>query len=119
MLSWKFFVYFKCRVIFSQFRIIDDNSNKLLDRNEFSKGCRDFGAKLTKEEVEEIFSLIDRDGSGEIDFDEFLESLRVRALQKQRNKFVVSPYNLLEWRQSKNSGQAFFRIGRQSNTWLR
>lgn len=49
----------------------------MLDKNEFSKGCRDFGAKLSKEEVDEIFTLIDKDGSGEIDFDEFLVALRV------------------------------------------
>ncbi|XP_018645771.1 calcyphosine/tpp, putative [Schistosoma mansoni] len=59
-----------------QFRIIDDDGNKKLDFKEFSKGCKDFGVDLSKEEVKEIFDEIDTDQSGFIDFDEFLISLR-------------------------------------------
>ncbi|CAH8870619.1 unnamed protein product [Trichobilharzia szidati] len=59
-----------------QFRIIDDDGNKKLDFKEFSKGCRDFGVDLTKDEIKEIFDEIDTDQSGFIDFDEFLVSLR-------------------------------------------
>lgn len=62
-----------------QFRIFDDDGNRFLDLREFTKGCADFGADLTKEEVKEIFELLDKDGSGHIDFDEFLEALRVCA----------------------------------------
>ncbi|CAH8634958.1 unnamed protein product [Schistosoma margrebowiei] len=59
-----------------QFRIIDDDGNKKLDFKEFSKGCRDFGVDLSKDEIKEIFDEIDTDQSGFIDFDEFLMSLR-------------------------------------------
>ncbi|KAH8863128.1 Calcyphosin-like protein isoform 1 [Schistosoma japonicum] len=59
-----------------QFRVIDDDGNKKLDFKEFSKGCRDFGVDLSKEEIKEIFDEIDTDQSGFIDFDEFLMSLR-------------------------------------------
>ncbi|KAF8570413.1 hypothetical protein P879_06824 [Paragonimus westermani] len=59
-----------------QFRIIDDDGNKQLSFKEFYKGCNDFGANLTKEEITEIFQSIDKDGSGFIDFEEFLKALR-------------------------------------------
>ncbi|CAH8615219.1 unnamed protein product [Schistosoma bovis] len=59
-----------------QFRIIDDDGNKKLDFKEFSKGCKDFGVDLSKDEIKEIFDEIDADQSGFIDFDEFLMSLR-------------------------------------------
>ena len=62
---------------FRQFRIIDDDGSKTLDLREFTKGCLDFGVDLTKEEIKEIFDTIDKDGSGHIDFDEFLAALRV------------------------------------------
>lgn len=44
---------------------------------EFMKGCQDFGVDLTKEEIKEVFEVLDKDESGCIDFDEFLEALRV------------------------------------------
>ncbi len=37
----------------------------------------DFGVDLSKEEIKEIFETIDKDGSGHVDFDEFLGALRV------------------------------------------
>ena len=33
---------------------------------------------MDKDELQTIFETIDRDGSGTLDFDEFLENLRVR-----------------------------------------
>ncbi|KAA3682084.1 uncharacterized protein DEA37_0004230 [Paragonimus westermani] len=64
-----------------QFRIIDDDGNKQLSFKEFYKGCNDFGANLTKEEVTDIFQSIDKDGSGFIDFEEFLKALRPNKLE--------------------------------------
>ncbi|RTG80103.1 uncharacterized protein DC041_0010468 [Schistosoma bovis] len=76
-----------------QFRIIDDDGNKKLDFKEFSKGCKDFGVDLSKDEIKEIFDEIDADQSGFIDFDEFLMSLRIEDLKgvynvKNHPKFI-------------------------------
>lgn len=60
-----------------QFRIIDDDGNKQLSKEEFTKGCHDFKVDLTKEEIDQVFAEIDRDGSNTLNFDEFLEALRV------------------------------------------
>lgn len=60
-----------------QFRIADDDANKSISKEEFQKVCQDFSVGLTKEEVDGLFAEIDRDGSGSINFDEFLEVLRV------------------------------------------
>lgn len=58
---------------------MDDDGNKKIDLKEFKKGLRDYGVDLDPEEVMEMFGAFDRDGSGSIDFDEFLVNLRVRA----------------------------------------
>ncbi|KAJ8011473.1 hypothetical protein DPEC_G00058580 [Dallia pectoralis] len=58
------------------FRIMDDDGNKSLDLLEFTKGLENFGLVLSKEEAQQIFTLCDKDGSGSINFDEFLEDLR-------------------------------------------
>ena len=59
------------------FRIIDDNGSRTLDREELMKGLYDFGLKFTKAEVTQIISDIDRDRSGSVSFNEFLQALRV------------------------------------------
>jgi len=59
------------------FRIIDDDGNRSLSLPEFKKGCRDYGLDLEGDAVQNMFRSFDRDGSGSIDFDEFLRALRV------------------------------------------
>lgn len=59
------------------FRIIDDDGNRKLDLNEFTKGLHDYGVTLKKDEQKTIFTQLDKDSSGTIDFDEFLIALRV------------------------------------------
>jgi Ca2+-binding EF-hand superfamily protein len=56
---------------------MDDNRNHKLDLAEFSKAMQDYGLGYNKEEVQELFNAFDKDHSGQIDFDEFLEKLRV------------------------------------------
>lgn len=60
---------------------MDDSGNKLLDLDEFTKALRDFGLKLSDEDVKAAFNRIDKDSTGTIDFDEFLIALRVRLFR--------------------------------------
>lgn len=57
---------------------MDDNENKTLDFKEFKKGLHDYGIDLSGDELLNVFKTFDRDDSGSIDFEEFLETLRVR-----------------------------------------
>ena len=59
---------------------MDDDGNRQLDFYEFQKGLNDYGLNMPKSEIQECYSKLDKDGSGSIDFDEFLESLRVRRI---------------------------------------
>lgn len=56
---------------------MDDDKSKSLDREEFLQGLQDAGVPLKRGEVEEIFSLCDKNKSGTLDLNEFLELLRV------------------------------------------
>lgn len=56
---------------------MDDNNNRTLDFKEFLKGLNDYAVVMEKEEAEELFRRFDKDGSGTIDFNEFLLTLRV------------------------------------------
>ncbi|VDO08926.1 unnamed protein product [Rodentolepis nana] len=78
-----------------QFRIIDDNGDKKLDMREFAKGCQDFGIDFTREEIREVFEHLDKDGSGHIDFDEFLEALRP-PMPKCRVELINQAFNKMD-----------------------
>ena len=59
------------------FRIFDDNGSKSLDVNEFRNGLNDYQADLSDSEIKQLFQAFDTDGSGTLNFDEFLCNLRV------------------------------------------
>jgi len=59
------------------FRILDDNRNRQIDANEMMWGLKDFDIHLNEEQVKALISEFDRDGSGTVNFDEFLRALRV------------------------------------------
>jgi len=83
------------RGIGRQFKIIDDDGSKSLDRTEFQKGCNDFGAGLTKAEMDAVFDQIDRDGSGCLNFDEFLEALRP-PMSRCRIELIDQAFRILD-----------------------
>nr|XP_054764667.1 calcyphosin-like protein [Lytechinus pictus] len=58
------------------FRIMDDDGNKSISREEFKKGLTDYHCGLSDEEYEAVFQLCDKDSSGALSFDEFLIHLK-------------------------------------------
>ncbi|XP_061886866.1 calcyphosine-like b [Entelurus aequoreus] len=77
------------------FRIMDDNQNRTLDLKEFLKGVNDYGILMDKQEAAALFQHFDRDGSGAIDFDEFLVTLRP-AMSKSRKEVVMQAFRKLD-----------------------
>ncbi|CAG5105004.1 Oidioi.mRNA.OKI2018_I69.chr1.g1747.t1.cds [Oikopleura dioica] len=72
------------------FKIMDDNGDKKLDKYEFGKGFREFGCELTKEEVAELFTIFDRNGSGFVDFEDMLCTLRQPMRQCRKDLITIS-----------------------------
>lgn len=62
---------------------MDDDGSKSLDFQEFQKGLENYGVSVGKDKAQQIFAMMDKDGSGTINFDEFLEKLRVRTDQTE------------------------------------
>ena len=55
---------------------MDDDNSKSLDVNEFKKAMRDMQLSLSQTEVQQLFTLFDRDGEGSISYDEFISVVR-------------------------------------------
>merc|ERR1711941_207265 len=62
---------------------------------EFTNGCRDYGCMLTAAEFKSVFNQIDADGSGTIDFDEFLMKLRP-PMSDLRQNLITQAFEKLD-----------------------
>lgn len=58
---------------------MDNNGNHMLDVDDFRWGLRDYGIVISKEESQQVLQYFDRDGNGQVDFNEFLRALKVRG----------------------------------------
>ena len=65
------------RGLAQMFKSMDNNRNKTLDAQELEMGLRDFGINLNSEQVAVLVKFFDKDGSGNINFNEFLTAIRV------------------------------------------
>jgi calmodulin len=58
------------KVIFNEY---DKNNNGTIERTEFRKLCEALGERLTQRELDEAMFLLDSNGSGKIEWEEFIE----------------------------------------------
>jgi Ca2+-binding EF-hand superfamily protein len=70
-----------------QFKIMDDNNSGNIDMYEFKKAVKDFRIDLNDNEIQQVFGAFDRDGSGAIDYDEFIRGVR-GPMNQFRQKIV-------------------------------
>jgi Ca2+-binding EF-hand superfamily protein len=57
------------------FRLCDSDKNSLIDGNEFQRICKDYQIGLSDQEISSLFRNFDKNGNGQISYDEFLKGL--------------------------------------------
>lgn len=78
-----------------QFRIADDNNDKTLSMQEFTKCIRDFRVDISPEEIRQLFEFLDRDGNGSIDYNEFLYGVR-GSMNSFRKTIVLQAFDKMD-----------------------
>ena len=56
---------------------MDDDGNKKLNLEEFTKGIEESGLELAEEDIQDMFNKFDTDNDGNISVDEFIVGVRV------------------------------------------
>lgn len=70
-----------------KFRIWDDDGNRQLSKEEFVKGMVELGIdRFPEKDIIEVFDKFDKDGSGYLNFDEFLIAIRPRMNKKREGR---------------------------------
>ena len=78
-----------------QFKIMDDDNSKSLNKYEFGKAMNDFMLGFNQGQVNALFDYFDVDSNGTISYDEFLRSIR-GPMNMARKKMVAQAYKKLD-----------------------
>ena len=85
-----------------QFKIMDDDNSKTLNKYEFTKAMNDFQLNFSQGEISMLFDYFDVDSNGQISYDEFLRAIR-GGMNPSRKRVV---------------GQAFKKLDKDGNGWI-
>ena len=78
-----------------QFKIMDDNGNKIIDFGEFCRGMKNAGIDIPEDALQELFNDFDYDGSGFISYEEFMVKL-LGNLNSRREAVVRAAFNKID-----------------------
>jgi len=85
-----------------QFKIMDDDNSKSLNKYEFNKAMTDYMLGFSADENGRLFDYFDVDSSGSISYDEFIRAVR-GPMNMARKKIVA---------------QAFKKLDKDGNGWI-
>ena len=82
-----------------EFMIADNDNSKTIDINEFKKFCHDYRIPLDENEIKLLFSELDINRNGKIDYEEFLKGM-VGEMNERRKKIVLQVFKIFDKNQN-------------------
>jgi Ca2+-binding EF-hand superfamily protein len=77
------------------FKIMDDDRSGFLDSGEFKKALKDYRVQISDAEGRTLFTMFDRDGNGQISYDELLRGV-IGEMNPFRQKMVERVFQKLD-----------------------
>ncbi|KAI3830218.1 hypothetical protein L1987_04352 [Smallanthus sonchifolius] len=87
------------------FDLFDTDGNGTIDAKELSNAMRALGFEISKhqismtdhiEQIDEMIAEVDRDGSGAIDFDEFVYMMTDKICERNNKQELTKAFNILD-----------------------
>lgn len=78
------------------FYSFDEDGEGTIGRSELGDLLEALGENLTANEVDEMLAEVDEDGSGQVDFDEFLSMMQKKMSDDQLEKDIMDSFALLD-----------------------
>ena len=82
-----------------EFMIADNDNNKTVDINEFRKFCHDYRIPINDNEIQVLFSELDVNRNGKIDYEEFLRGV-IGEMNERRKKIVLQAFKVFDKNQN-------------------
>nr|XP_043610451.1 probable calcium-binding protein CML20 isoform X2 [Erigeron canadensis] len=78
------------------FELFDTDGNGTIDAKELSNAMRALGFEMTKEQINDMIADVDKDGSGAIDFDEFVYMMTDKIGERSSKQELSKAFNILD-----------------------
>ena len=78
------------------FDLFDTDGSEKIDAKELKVAMRALGFEPRKEEIKKLIADIDRDGSGQIDFAEFLDMMQSKMSERDGREEVIKAFRLFD-----------------------
>merc|ERR1711975_101381 len=78
------------------FDLFDTDGSGSIDAKELKVAMRALGFEPKKEEIQKMIADIDKDGSGTIDFSEFLEMMTTKMSEKDSKEEILKAFRLFD-----------------------
>ncbi|KAM0950910.1 putative EF-hand domain-containing protein [Dioscorea sansibarensis] len=90
----------KYQEIYEAFQLFDTDGSGTIDAKELHVAMRALGFEMTEEQIKEMIADVDRDGSGAIDFNEFLHMMTAKMGERDTKEELMKAFRIID--QDKN-----------------
>ncbi|KAL3370750.1 hypothetical protein AABB24_007670 [Solanum stoloniferum] len=92
------------------FELFDTDNSGTIDAKELNVAMRALGFEATEEEINRMIAEVDKDGSGAIDFDEFVHMMTAKFGERDTKEELMKAFHIID--QDKNGKISFADIQR-------